>query len=415
MQWPGKRPIREDARMLHGYIHPDFADVARGLRRILPRKGPGGSAVCVYHRGKKVVDAWGGTRDDQGNPWEEDTLSVSFSTTKGVASTLLHVYADRGLIDYDAPVAEYWPEFAQEGKEAVTVRHLMCHEAGLYAIRDMVEHANEMLDWERITARLAASPPRHRPGSAHGYHGLTYGFLVGEVVRRVAGNKPFPELLANEIAAPLRLEGLYCGVPADQMHRCAQLISTFSDGTLEERRANSRKHWERACRWRDRLRRVGIRYDPTETLAALMPPGMEELDFDSDAFRGASIPAANGMFTARSLARMYACLAQGGELDGERLLSADTVRRMGQEQNRGAGLVVPISMRWRLGYHRAFAVRAKVPTGFGHFGFGGSGAWADPHRQLAVALTVNSGVGTPFGDTRIARIGGFAVRCADRR
>lgn len=401
--------------MLQGFVHPDFADVARSLRRILPKKRPGGAAVCVYHRGEKVVDAWGGTRDDAGSAWEEDTLSLSFSTTKGVASTLLHVYADRGLIDYDAPVARYWPEFADAGKETLTVRQLLCHEAGLYAIRDMVEHASEMLDWQQMTARLAAAAPRHAPGAAHGYHGLTYGWLVGEVVRRVAGGKPFAELVERDLARPLALDGLYCGVPPDQMHRCAQLMAKGMDGSIDERRRNTQRTLEAATRWGRRLARVGIRWDPTEALAALVPPGMEELDFNADELRAASIPAANGMFTARSLARLYACLAQGGELDGVRLLSDDTLRQASQEQNRGAGRVIPISMRWRLGYHRAFAVRARVPEGFGHFGFGGSGGWADPRRQLAVALTVNSGVGTPFGDTRIARIGGAAARCADRR
>jgi CubicO group peptidase (beta-lactamase class C family) len=401
--------------MLHGSIHPDFSAVARSLRRIIPKKGPGGAAVCVYHRGEKVVDAWGGTRDDRGSPWDADTLSLSFSTTKGVASTLLHLFADRGLIDYDAAVSRYWPEFGEAGKERITVRQLLCHEAGLYAIRDMVEHASEMLDWEQMTSRLAAAPPRHAPGTAHGYHGLTYGWLAGELVRRVAGNKPFPELVESELARPLGLEGLYCGVPPDQMHRCAQLMARGMDGDVESGRLRTQKSWEAACRWRDRLARVGVRYDPTETLSALLPMGMEELDFNSAALRGASIPAANGMFTARSLARLYACLAQGGELDGARLLSYETIRLASQEQNRGAGRVIPISMRWRLGYHRVFAVGARVPGGFGHFGFGGSGAWADPQRQLAVALTVNSGVGTPFGDTRIARVGGAAVRSADRR
>ena len=118
--------------MLHGTTHPDFARVAHVLRRILPKRGPGGAAVCVYHRGEKVVDAWGGTRDVAGSPWLKDTLSISFSTTKGVASTLLHLYADRGLIDYDTPVSEYWPEFAAGGKERITVRQILCHEAGLY-------------------------------------------------------------------------------------------------------------------------------------------------------------------------------------------------------------------------------------------------------------------------------------------
>ena len=177
--------------MLHGYTHPDFAKVALVLRRILPKRGPGGGAVCVYHRGEKVVDLWGGTRDLAGTPWQEDTISISFSTTKGVASTLLHLYADRGLIDYDTPVAEYWPEFAEGGKDGITVRQLLCHEAGLYGIADMVEHGREMLDWELVTSRIAAAEPRHAPGLSHGYHALTYGWLVGEVVRRVADNKPF--------------------------------------------------------------------------------------------------------------------------------------------------------------------------------------------------------------------------------
>ena len=371
--------------------------------------------MCVYHKGEKVVDAWGGSRDAAGSPWLEDTLSMSFSTTKGVASTLLHVYADRGLIDYDAPVSEYWPEFATGGKERITVRQVMCHEAGLYAIRDMVEHGRELLDWQQVTSRIAASTPRHAAGTAHGYHAMTYGWLVGEIVRRVAGNRPFPELLASELAKPLGLEGLYCGVPADQQHRCATLLARTMEGSPDDRRRNTQKILQRAERWRERLSRLGFHYDPSESIAALMAPGMEDLDFNSEEFRAASIPSANGMFTARSLARLYACLAQGGELDGVRLLSYDTLRKASEEQNRGAGRVIPISMRWRLGYHRVFAVRARVPAGFGHFGFGGSGGWADPQRQLAVALTVNSGVGTPFGDARIARIGGAAVRCADRR
>jgi CubicO group peptidase (beta-lactamase class C family) len=401
--------------MLHGTLHPDFAGVAHTLNRILPKRGPGGAAACVYHKGEKVVDAWGGTSDSAGTPWKEDTLSISFSTTKGVASTLLHIYADRGLIDYDAPVAEYWPEFAAGGKERTTVRQLMCHEAGLYAISDIIEHGREMLDWDHVISRISATEPRHAPGTGHGYHALTYGWLVGEVVRRVAGNKPFAELIESEIAQPLGLDGLYCGVPADQQHRCATLMSRLMDGSIDARRQSTHRILERAERWRRRLSRLGFHYDPSESIAALMAPGMEDVDFNSEEFRAASIPAANGMFTARSLARLYACLAQGGELDGTRLLSYDTLRRATEQQNKGAGRVIPISMRWRLGYHRVFAWRARVPAGFGHFGFGGSGAWADPQRQLSVALTVNSGVGTPFGDARIALIGGAAVRCADRR
>ena len=401
--------------MLQGLLHPDFAGVARALTRILPKKGEGGAAACVYHRGEKVVDIWGGTRNRAGDPWEPDTLSVSFSTTKGVASTLLHVYADRGEIDYDARVTRYWPEFGRNGKGEVTVRQLMCHEAGLYAIDDYVEDAAEMLDWERMIERISDATPRHAPGADHGYHALSYGWLVGELVRRVAGSKPFSELLASELARPLGLEGLYCGVPADQQRRCADLLADTFEGTPERRRRRSEKLRENADRWNRRLDRVGIAYDPRESIAALAPRGMEHFDFNGESLRSASIPAANGMFTARSLARLYACLAGGGELDGVRLLSSETLAEAGRVQNTGVGRVIPVSMRWRLGYHRVFAVGASAPRGFGHFGFGGSGAWADPARNLSVALTVNSGVGTPFGDARIAWIGGAAIRSADRR
>jgi CubicO group peptidase (beta-lactamase class C family) len=233
--------------MLEGYVHPDFADVARTLRKLIPRDRAGGAAVCVYHRGEKVVDAWGGTLDEQGRPWAEDTLAFSFSTTKGVASTLLHVLADRGLVDYDTPVAEYWPEFAQAGKQRITVRQLMCHEAGLYHIADMVGHASEMLDWETMCRTLAAAEPCHEPGDAHGYHGLTYGWLVGEIACRVMG-KPFSELIASELAKPLDLDGLYCGMPADQIHRCAPLLGSSWERGTSERRSEMERTIQRSAK-----------------------------------------------------------------------------------------------------------------------------------------------------------------------
>ena len=162
----------------------------------------GGAALCVYHRGECVVDTWGGVRNREGDPWERDTLALSYSTTKGVASTLLHILVDRGLVDYDAPVAEYWPEFAAAGKDSITVRQVMCHEAGLYDVRGMIDHARRMLDWAYMTEVLAAARPAHEPGATHGYHGLTYGWLVGEIVERVSGMS-FSEFLARELAEPL--------------------------------------------------------------------------------------------------------------------------------------------------------------------------------------------------------------------
>jgi CubicO group peptidase (beta-lactamase class C family) len=400
--------------MLEGYIHPDFSDVARVLRRQIPgsrrRWRPGGAAVCVYHRGEVVVDCWGGTRDALGDPWEEDTLSLSYSTTKGVASTLLHILADRGLVDYDAPVADYWPEFAAEGKARITVRHVLCHEAGLYRIRDMIDHAERLVDWQHMTDALAQSAPCHEPGAAHGYHGWTYGWLVGEIVRRVSG-RSFSEVLEAELAKPLDLDGCYVGLPAGQMHRRAQLIQTRRIARLraEDLLPTAGRALNRALG----LARIPI--DLSHTHAALVPPGIEDVDFGSESFAAATIPAANGMFTARSLARLYAMLAGGGEIDGVRLLSRETVERATRVQNRGIGRVVPYPMHWRLGYHRVNTLGARVPRGFGHSGFGGSGGWGDPERQLALGLVLNSGMGTPFGDLRIVQISTTAIRCADRR
>ncbi len=398
---------RKEDEVIQGYIHPDFWRVAKVLQGQIPAATDGGAAVCVYHGGEKVVDVWAGTRDASGTRWTEDTLALSFSATKGVTATVLHRLVDRGLLDYDDPVAEYWPEFAQNRKQRVTIRQLLCHESGLYPIRSIIDNADRMRDWGYMTEALARSAPAFEPGTANGYQALTFGWLIGEIAQRVT-RKPFSEVLESEIAAPLRLDGLYVGVPAEQLHRAASLIR---------------------ARWRpnpERLRPVGrvvrglcrglrIPYDPGRTAEALMPIGIESFDWTAHDTLRVSIPGANGTFTARSLARMYAALAGGGQIDGVRLLSEETLARATEVQNRRVDRVVVIPMHWRLGYHRAFAGLARMPRGFGHFGFGGSGAFADPDRNLAVAMVLNSGVGTPFGDTRIARIGQAAARCADRR
>jgi CubicO group peptidase (beta-lactamase class C family) len=376
----------------------------------------GGAAVCVYHRGQCVVDAWGGWRDEAGAPWCADTMAPSFSTTKGVASTALHIMVDRGLLDYDTPVAAYWPEFAQAGKERITVRQVLAHRSGLYHIRQMIDRAERLLDWEYVVHAIERASPVHEPGTRTGYHGLTYGFLVGELIQRVTG-KRFSQVVQDEIARPLGLRGLYIGAPADQLYRAAKLIwpsggalglgrsliarqgpaigdlARFGSGILQRFLALAR-----------------IDLDLASLLDALAPRGISTLDFGADATLRAAIPSANGLFTARSLARMYAALAGGGTLDGVCLLSAETLARATEIQAPHRGhLVIPFDLRWRLGYHGVFTTRGIPRHGFGHFGFGGSGAWADPSRELAVALIVNSGMGTPFGDFRVARVSAAAL------
>jgi len=396
---------------LRGHVDPAFARAAEVFAGQIPRSGRGGAALCVYHRGEKVIDCWGGTRDDAGHPWQRDTLSLSYSTSKGVASTLLHICADRGLLDYDAPVADYWPQFARGGKEAITVRQVLCHEAGLYDVRALVDDARRMLDWEYMTEALADAVPRHEPGRAHGYHGFTYGWLVGELIQRVMG-KPFSEVLEAELVRPLELDGCYVGLPGDQMKRRARLLLPAAF----QQSGDSVRSLERAVRPLARLLSVApLPIDLPSLAAALLPRGIEALDFNGKELAAAAIPSANGFFTARSLARIYAMLANDGELDGVRLLRRETVWHASEVQNRGIGRVIPVPMHWRLGYHRVPTFGSRLTNAFGHFGFGGSGAWADPDRELAMAMTVNSGIGTPFGDLRLMRLGSAVIRCAERR
>lgn len=398
---------------LDGSIHPDFSGVEATMRDLL-RSYPGGAAVSVYHRGESVVDLWGGYADEEESLWQSDTMAPSFSTTKGVAATLLHIYADRGLIDYDAPVAQYWPGFGQAGKQDITVRQVLSHQSGLYHIRQMIDHADRMLDWKHMIKVIEEIEPIHIPGERTGYHGLTFGFLVGEIIQRVSGKK-FSALVQKEIAKPLGLDGLYIGAPEREIPRAAQLLFPKSTKRLAQTRLGSRLEVG-ASSISKLMRLMGRDSDLTSIFDALAPNGVSDFEFGSPETLRVAIPAANGLFTARSLARMYAMLANGGELDGVRLLSEETLSQATTVQKPTGKLsVIPFDMRWRLGYHGVATSRGFPRKAFGHFGFGGSGAWADPSRDLAVALIVNSGLGSPFGDTRTARIGGAALYCADAR
>jgi CubicO group peptidase (beta-lactamase class C family) len=409
---------------IDGTLNPEYLAVAASLVRQL-RRHQGGAAVCVYHRGRCVVDLWGGARNRAGDAWRSDTMAPSFSTTKGVASTLVHIMVDRGLLDYDARVATYWPEFARAGKADITLRHVLSHQSGLYHIRQMIDHADRMLDWEHMIRAIENTRPMHRPGARTGYHGLTYGYLVGEILQRVTGER-FSDLVQSELVEPLELDGMYVGAPEEVHDRAAELIwpgSNTDRSPHPERQANVAKladlAHEGARVLRNGLRLVGVDLDLGSIFDALAPRGISTFDFGSSETLSAAIPAANGLFTARSLARMYAALAGGGKLGDVRLLSERAVRNATARQNEAPGRsVLPIDMRWRLGYHGVPTTAGFLHNGFGHFGFGGSGGFADPKRDLAVALIVNCGMGTPFGDLRVARMSGAAVTCArevDRR
>lgn len=398
---------------LDGLHHPDFSEVEVALRRQL-QSYPGGAAACVYHKGECVVDLWGGCKDEDGNLWQRDTMAPSFSTTKGVCSTLLHIFADRGLVDYDARVSEYWPEFAQAGKGNITVRQVLSHQSGLYHIRQMIDHVDRMLDWDHMIEAIERTPPAHEPGTRTGYHGLTYGFIIGEIIQRVSGKK-FANLVQSEIAKPLSLDGLYIGAPKKELHRAAQLI--FPETTRRLATTSLGRYLELYAAGMSKvLRKLGVDSDLASIFDALAPRGISNFDFGSPESLRVAIPAGNGLFTARSLAKMYCMLAGGGEFDRVRLLSEETVDKAATlEPPTGRHSVIPFDMRWRLGYHGVATSQGFPKDAFGHFGFGGSGAWADPTLDLSVALIVNSGIGSPFGDTRTARISGAALGSAKAR
>lgn len=397
--------------VLQGEFHPDFGQVAETLIKILPKKSPGGAAVCIYHQGEKVVDIWGGTRDRAGNPWQDDTIVFSASTTKGVTSTLLHILVDQGLANYDDKIADYWPAFAQKGKENITIRHALTHQAGLYNIADYGFSKEHFWNWDEALMRLEEATPIHAPGLHSAYHGLTYGHIVGGLIEKITG-KPFQQVLKELLADPLELDGLFIGVPDSDLHRLANLI------TMNGRVGSALKSYQRIPpRLREILHRLAmlVGADFTHFAKALAPDFVDQINFNDKEAMQAVIPAANGAFTARSLAKMYAAIANGGEFNGTRILTPERIAIMNRQQTHGRDKVVNFPMKWRLGYHQVFTFGQRTSQAFGHFGFGGSGAWADPSRQLSMAMTLNTGVGSPMGDLRIVRISTDIVRCADRR
>ena len=380
-----------------GYVHPEFSAVAQVFRHQIEGTG-GGGAVAVYHRGELVVDLWGGRRNGTSSPWTRDTLAMCFSTTKGVAATALHILADRGLVDYHAPVARYWPEFAQNGKEAITVRHVLSHSAGLHRFATIVDRSTRSLDWEYMVDALARSAPAYRPGTSVGYHGLTFGWLVGEIVRRVSG-KPIDEFVREELAGPLGVGGLLIGCPPEARGRIAPLqpMAMRLPGPLRQALEVA------VVPFSYLLSAAGSPINPRRIANVFGTRGMEEVIYSPEILE-CNMPAVNGFFDAVSLGAMYAMLAGGGALGDVRLLSTGSVERLAEIQNDQRDRVLMVRMQWRLGYHRLVGTSGALPGGFGHFGFGGSGGWADPDHDTAMAMVCNRGSGTPIGDLRMVKL-----------
>jgi CubicO group peptidase (beta-lactamase class C family) len=313
-------------------------------------------------------------------------------------STTAHRLADRGELDLGAPVAEYWPEFKAAGKEHLRVANLLDHSAGMHSLRGVIDDAAMLLDWDRTVDALAAAAPRYEPGTHHGYHAVTFGFLVGEVLRRASGLPTVDAVIQQEVVEPLGLTGMAIGARGAARADVAELIPSWPA-----------EH--RAQRFVARMDRRRWLQPPID---AFMIDGFPAV-IESGAVYDAEMPALNGCFTARSLAAMYSMLAGGGSRDGRAFLSSEAVTRAGAVRTHRRDIVIGWPMRWRLGYHMAATFRGVRPNGFGHFGLGGSGGWADPDLDLAVAMTCNRMAGTPVGDQRLLRVGAAAVKAATGR
>jgi CubicO group peptidase (beta-lactamase class C family) len=362
-----------------------------------------GCGVAAYHRGRKVVDLWGGHFDKvRSLPYQEDTLQLVFSTTKGITAIAVAMCVERGLLSYSEKVSTYWPEFATHGKGDATVAQLLSHQCGLYTVDGDIS-LTEALDWTTITARLASTAPRWEIGTKHGYHALTYGWLAGELVRRVdPAHRSLGRFVAEEIVAPLSAE-LWIGLPESHEPRVSPMIGGLNQ-TPED-------------------------VDPAvkamlEQFMGPNSPGGQALSLNG-AFGGdgafnrrdvhaAEIPAANGISNARSLARVYA--ATIGEVDGVRLLAPATVetarRTVTPDGEPDACLIMPTTFGMGFMTHGQFTPYAGAGS-FGHPGAGGSVAFAQPERELGFAYVMNQMATNLANDRRAQVLTDAVAACAD--
>jgi len=367
---------------VHGDCDPRFAQVREQFERNFAERGEVGASVSVMLDGEPVVDLWGGEADAQrGVAWERDTVVVVFSSTKGMTALAAHMLIDRGALDPDAPVARYWPEFAQAGKDALPVRQLLNHQAGLAAWREPLPDG-ALYDWELAVGRLAEQAPWWEPGTRVGYHAVTFGHLVGELVRRADG-RSVGTFLREEVAEPLGID-LHVGLPEDAEPRVARSVLYDYSGEPESAFA------------------ALVAADPEGLPAKLQLNtggwlGNQEL-LDTRASHAAEIPAANGITNARGLATMYAPLALGGALGDVRLVGRDAIPLMRYPQSRTeSDASALVATAFSLGFMKSWDNRALgegMSTifgehAFGHAGLGGSVGFADPAARMSFGYAMS--------------------------
>ena len=337
-----------------------------------------GASVAITKDGESIVDLWAGDADAKGTPWAEDTIVNVYSTTKTMAATCVLMLADRGELDLQAPVAKYWPEFSQNGKDGVLVSHVMSHSAGLSGFDKPTP--TDLYDWEDITGRLAAQAPWWKPGTQSGYHAVTQGFLQGEIVRRVTG-RTIGQFFREEVAEPLQAD-FHIGLDASNDPRVGELIPPSMS--------------------------LGAGATDPKSIAArtFAGPNLDATEPRTRAWRAAEIPAAGGIGNARSVARIHSALACGGTVDGVRLMSEAGVERILEEQTRGTDLVlgIPIVFGMGFGLNDASFPISPNPRTFFWGGWGGSLAIIDLDARVSIAYVMNHMEANLVGDKRGAGI-----------
>ncbi|MGI5352903.1 serine hydrolase domain-containing protein [Streptomyces sp. CA-250714] len=366
---------RSEGIVVHGTVADGYEPVRDAFIRNFEQRGEQGAALAVHRDGRKVVDLWGGSTDPadpDAARWSEDTAVVIRSATKGAAAAVPHLLHQRGQLDLDAPVGSYWPEFKTAGKERILVRHLLAHRAGLPAL-EVPLTPEEVLEPGRAARALAAQTPEWQPGTAHGYHPHTFGWLLGELVVRASGGRSLGRWFADEVAAPLGLD-LWIGLPDE----------IAADGRVARVAAREAPAPQPgALRTRPKRSVTEAYADPGSLTRRAFGAVVPKPDENDPAYRAAELPAANGIATARSLSAFYAALL--GPLGAaRRLFTPATLTQARSLESDGADRVLIVGTRFGLGYMlHGSACPLLGPGSFGHPGRGGSLGFADPETGVS--------------------------------
>ncbi len=354
---------------IEGNCDARFVQVRDAFRENFARHGEIGAAVALTVDGHEVVNLWGGYRSpSRSEPWQRDTIVNAFSIGKAVATLAVLDRIERGELALDAPLARYWPELAAGGKHTITLRHVLSHRAGLPAIREPLP-PGAGLDQQMIAGALARQTPWWEPGTAHGYHANTFGYLLNEVVRRASGTT-IGRVIAERIARPLELD-MYLGLPESEFARVAEFSLPPGPPWTPEPASDLE------------LMRRNAYENPVDVSGRGM--------LHTRAWRTAELPSANLHASAASIARLYAALAAGGELVSRRVVAAELLREATREHSKGHDLVLNRPSRFALGFQLTQPERPLGPNAdaFGHFGAGGSLGFCDPQARLGFGYVMN--------------------------